>query len=143
MLRPLLVLIIMLLGVTSAAQQSARTVQGKTLKIVPLVRTNPSSGAEMYQSYCASCHGTYGKGNGPAADFLKTPPPDLTQLTKQNQGKYPVYRVLATLKGRNVHQEAALNMPDWTRLFHSLNLDRAITDMRVQTLTTYVESMQE
>jgi mono/diheme cytochrome c family protein len=36
--------------------------------------TSPSSGKEMFTSYCAPCHGKSGKGDGPAAAALKQPP---------------------------------------------------------------------
>lgn len=32
------------------------------------------AGKKLYQQYCASCHGTDGKGNGPAARGWKPPP---------------------------------------------------------------------
>ena len=47
-----------------------------------------------YQSNCAVCHGSDGKGAGAFVDFLKATPPDLTQLTKKNGGVFPLERVL-------------------------------------------------
>jgi mono/diheme cytochrome c family protein len=35
-------------------------------------------GAGLYSSHCASCHGTSGRGDGPAAKSLRIPPADLT-----------------------------------------------------------------
>jgi mono/diheme cytochrome c family protein len=35
-------------------------------------------GARVFAAYCAVCHGTTGKGDGPAAAVLVPPPPDLT-----------------------------------------------------------------
>lgn len=43
----------------------------------------------MFTSYCAACHGPAGKGDGPAASELKAAPADLTQLAKNNNGKFP------------------------------------------------------
>jgi len=48
------------------------------------------SGKILYERYCASCHGTEGKGDGPAAETLQPKPPDLTQL--------PVYSLDALLQ---------------------------------------------
>jgi mono/diheme cytochrome c family protein len=38
----------------------------------------PAGGAELFAKYCAACHGTDGKGHGPAAARLPTPPQDMT-----------------------------------------------------------------
>ena len=64
-----------------------------TIQHVTVKPTSAASGKEMYTSYCAVCHGTDGKGGGPAASALKTPPADLTLLSKNNGGKYPAMKV--------------------------------------------------
>ena len=38
------------------------------------------AGRDLFESYCATCHGRDGKGAGPVAGALKTPPADLTAL---------------------------------------------------------------
>jgi putative copper resistance protein D len=35
-------------------------------------------GADVFATYCASCHGRRGRGDGPAARFFRVKPPDLT-----------------------------------------------------------------
>jgi Cytochrome c len=57
----------------------------------------------MYTAYCAVCHGQDGKGNGPATEALKVPPPELTVLAQKNGGKYLSMRVASIIRG-----EAAL-----------------------------------
>ena len=51
------------------AQNESRPVIQKT----PVGRTSASSGKEMYWAYCAACHGTDGKGDGPASDHRLLP----------------------------------------------------------------------
>ena len=63
--------------------------QNKKLILKPPPPSDPTSGAQMYKDYCAACHGTQGKGNGPASEFLKLPLSDLTTLAQRNHGKYP------------------------------------------------------
>jgi hypothetical protein len=46
--------------------------------------TNAASGQEMYTNYCAVCHGTDGKGGGPAS-ALKAPADPTTLTGKQWQ----------------------------------------------------------
>ena len=51
---------------------------------------NPSlSGREIFQFYCAPCHGASGKGDGPVAASLKVPPPDLTTIAVRTGGYFP------------------------------------------------------
>src|SRR4051795_8573394 len=59
------------------------------IKMVTPSPTSASSGPEMFKTYCATCHGVLGKGNGPAAAALKTAPADLTQIARKHGGKYP------------------------------------------------------
>ena len=35
-------------------------------------------GEEVFKSLCWTCHGNYGRGDGPAAKYMAYPPPDLT-----------------------------------------------------------------
>jgi mono/diheme cytochrome c family protein len=68
-----------------------------------------------YADYCAACHGSSGRGDGLAAEGLKTKPADLTTLSRKNHGVFPTTRVMAQIwgyagaKGRGV-------MPDFAPL---------------------------
>jgi mono/diheme cytochrome c family protein len=106
--------------------------------------TSAASGAEMYASYCAACHGKNGKGNGPAAQALKVPPPDLTTLTRRNGGKFPGIVVAHAIAGEaNLTAHGSKDMPVWGPVFRSLSGDdRAVAQLRVANLTKYVESLQ-
>jgi mono/diheme cytochrome c family protein len=74
-------------GMTMVAAVAAA--QQKKVKHVPVKPTSAASGEQMYNSYCAACHGKDGKGGGPAAAALKTAPTDLTTLAQKNGGKSP------------------------------------------------------
>src|SRR5579871_4593796 len=69
----------------------------QTVQKVPVSPTNIASGKEMFNHYCAACHGPSGKGDGPAASTFKKAPRDLTKLARDNGGKYPADHVAATL----------------------------------------------
>ena len=51
-----------------------------------------AGGKTEYQHYCATCHGTEGKGDGPTASLLKVKPADLTQLSKKYNDTFPFWR---------------------------------------------------
>ena len=103
-----------------------------------------TSGKRTYLEYCAVCHGTEGKGNGPAADALKTPPPDLTVLSKNNGGKYPALKVSSAVRGdARVAAHGSKEMPVWGKLFHSMSGGhQSEVDQRVANLVSYIKSLQ-
>jgi mono/diheme cytochrome c family protein len=118
--------------------------QKPVVKKVPAPQTSPASGKEMYVSYCASCHGIGGKGDGPAATALKVAPPDFTTLSHRNQGKFPAAHVYQTIKGETaMAAHGSKDMPVWGPVFSSLNKgDQALVQLRISNLTKYIEAMQ-
>jgi mono/diheme cytochrome c family protein len=125
------------------AQQE--TTSKPELKKTPIKRTNPASGKEMFVQYCAPCHGTDAKGNGPAAAAMKTPPPDhLTQLAKKHDGKFPATEVAAVLKfGNGSASHGSEQMPVWGPLFQSLDkYHAAVVRQRTSNLVSYMETLQ-
>jgi mono/diheme cytochrome c family protein len=118
--------------------------QKPVVKKVPAPQTSPASGKEMYVSYCASCHGVAGKGDGPAVPALKVPPPDLTTLSRRNQGKFPADHVAQFIKGdMAMAAHGSKEMPVWGPVFRSLNEgDQALVQLRISNLTKYIEAMQ-
>ena len=98
----------------------------------------------MFNSYCASCHGTDAKGDGPAAAALKSKPADLTLLSKDNGGKFPANRVMSILHGQaTVTAHGNRDMPVWGPVFwHMSQGHPAEVQQRVTNLTKYIESLQ-
>jgi mono/diheme cytochrome c family protein len=47
--------------------------------------TSPANGAQLYARWCASCHGTEGKGNGPNAPFLPVKPANHSDAAMESQ----------------------------------------------------------
>jgi mono/diheme cytochrome c family protein len=111
---------------------------------IPASQTSAASGQEMYRSYCASCHGPDGKGNGPAMSALKVAPTDLTQLARRNGGHYPEMQVFNTIAGdSNVPSHGSKDMPVWGPLFSRLSeSDAPKAKLRIRNLTKFIESMQ-
>ena len=58
------------------------------------------AGRQVFREYCVTCHGMEGRGDGPMTQVLTINPPDLTQLAADNNGVFPVSRVVARIDGR-------------------------------------------
>ena len=106
--------------------------------------TNAAAGRETFQKFCASCHGTYAKGDGPAARALNPPPSDLTTLALRHEGRYPSGYVGAILMfGRNFAPHGADDMPVWGSRFAGLDPTHDPTGQHhVDDVVAYLASLQ-
>lgn len=104
-------------------------------------------GARLYRSNCASCHGVSGRGNGPMAEFLRVPPADLTQLTRQHGGTFNDEAIAAAIDGRTrIGSHGPSDMPVWGDAFSS-PLARGGSELvyrdRVKAIVRHLASLQE
>lgn len=136
-----LIAILAIIAAFAVAQQNQ---SAPTIKRVPISNTPSNSGKEMFNSYCAVCHGTDAKGSGPAASAMKTVPTDLTGLAKKNDGKYPASHVAAVIRGQaSTPSHGSQDMPIWGPLFSSIDQGRqGQVHQRVANLVAYVEGLQ-
>lgn len=58
------------------------------------------AGRQVFRDYCVTCHGMEGRGDGPMTQVLTIAPPDITRLSADNNGVFPVSRVVAQIDGR-------------------------------------------
>ena len=102
------------------------------------------SGQELYQVYCAACHGTDAKGNGPAAAGMKAHMPDLTLLTRNSGGKFPLMKVEQAIQGDIVVvPHGTREMPVYAEMFREIQREETFVEQRVALLTRYIESLQQ
>ncbi len=116
------------------------------IKRTPIPATKASDGAEMYRTYCASCHGIDGKGSGPAAAALNEAMPDLTKLAQANEGPFPSESVMLTLgriRGSGAH--GSQEMPVWGDVFRATGMgaDEMVVQLRIYNLMRHLEGMQD
>lgn len=114
------------------------------------VRTPPSlvipsmEGADLFRFYCASCHGSEGKGDGPIAPVLVRPPSDLTTIARRNGGLFPTDRIERYVTG---DREPTLahgpgTMPVWGPIFQALDPKDSLNRIRIANVVAFVESIQ-
>jgi mono/diheme cytochrome c family protein len=126
-------------GVAAAMAQDST----KSIKKEPIPMTSASSGEEMFNTYCAVCHGKSGRGDGPAASEFKIPPANLTLLAKNNNGTFPEAYVAQMIQTgpRDAKAHGSKDMPVWGKLFESLG-DDATVKLRIRNLSNYIGTLQ-
>lgn len=135
----------MRMGCLVAFLLSSLLVSAQETKIqkVPVKPTSAASGKEMFDAYCASCHGMDGKGSGPAAPALKQQPTDLTLLAQKNGGKFPTMSVMSSIRDVTQNVHGSKDMPVWGPILSSVSSSSpAIVTQRISNLTKYIESLQ-
>ena len=109
-------------------------------------------GKYEYESKCAVCHGLEGRGNGAMAAVLKTSVSNLTYLSKNNNGVFPLQRVYEIVDGTDVlPAHGTREMPIWGQEYRA-DIEKAYFDVpfdaeayvraHILALTEYVYRLQ-
>jgi hypothetical protein len=92
------------------------------------------SGSELFDRFCASCHGSQARGDGPVARSLNVAVPDLTTIGAR-YGEFPTARIRDVIDGRGIDMQAhgTRTMPVWGYEFWveegaDVNAQRAVRD---------------
>lgn len=106
------------------------------------------TGKDLYQRFCASCHGDDGYGDGPVAASLKVLIPDLTRMYQRHGGKFPDAKVREIIDGRQVIPvHGTRHMPVWGQAFFvgegADQQSEARSDKIVEKLVEYLRSIQQ
>ena len=122
---------------------SGPALDAQGLRTPPLI-LDSIAGSDTFRFYCASCHGTTGKGDGPAATALKIVPSDLTSLARLNGGAFPRERVRAIVTGtaHPIPAHGSTDMPVWGVVLRALDPAEPRVRLRTEGLIGYVESLQ-
>jgi mono/diheme cytochrome c family protein len=129
----------LILLVSVAISASAQT----TSPPQPAMR--PVDGATIFRNNCAACHGREGRGNGPASKALKRNLSDLTRLSQRNGGTFPAIHVRTTIMfGADglLPTHGSKPMPIWGPIFHEIEFDQDLGNVRLENVTKYLESLQ-
>ena len=104
------------------------------------------TGQHDYQELCSSCHGADGTGRGRI--LTEANPPDLTQLSIKNGGKFPFAEVYRSIDGsgmKGLHKRFA--MPFWGEYLQqqfgkSGAQSEAEVKQRIVGIVRYLETIQ-
>ncbi len=137
-----------LLAAASAVWGCVATVQDGQPSVTVLGSDAADRGRAEFVRSCASCHGVDGRGGGPVAAVLRSPPPDLTTLAVRATGRFPRERVIAVMTGDM--PEAAhgtREMPVWSDRFGEAGDGASVAASlyareRMEAIVTYLASIQ-
>jgi mono/diheme cytochrome c family protein len=129
-----MLVLLIAVGVSSLAQTTPQR--------QPPIR--PVDGATIFRNNCAACHGLEGRGDGPVSKTLKRKVSDLTGLSVRNGGTFPVIHVRTAITfGADDLQPAhgSKTMPIWGPIFHEIEFDQDLGNVRLEIVTKYLESI--
>jgi mono/diheme cytochrome c family protein len=131
----LLIVLLVFLAVSVSAQISNQQ--------QPAIR--PVEGASIFRTSCASCHGLDGRGKGPVAKALKRDVPDLTKLSLRNNSVFPGIHVRTIIMfggDELLSAHGSKEMPIWGSIFHEIEFDQDLGNVRLENVAKYLESIQ-
>lgn len=100
-----------------------------------------TDGAALFRAYCATCHGTAGRGDGVMAGQLRRMPPDLSTFATRNGGVFPAERLRQVIDGTGVAAHGSRDMPVWGTVFkRSSDGDGAA---RIDAIVRFLEGLQQ
>jgi mono/diheme cytochrome c family protein len=125
--------------VSSSFAQNPKEQEDQAARLI-----NSLQGAELYKAYCAVCHGSDAKGNGPMSKSLRSAPPGLTRIAARNGGSFPLVRVRNVISGEEAlgAGHGTREMPVWGPIFSQVGQDQDLGRVRIDNLARYLESLQ-
>jgi len=141
MLKRTIIIIVLLLAAAFLLGFAERIFRAgkQTGRVIPSIE-----GPALYKAYCAVCHGTDGRGDGPMASALRVQPPDLTRIAERNGGAFPMERVEKIISGEQVPRSGhgTREMPIWGPIFSQVDRDQDLGRLRIDNLTRYLKDIQ-
>ena len=108
------------------------------------------TGENDYMTLCATCHGVDGDGMGPFTEMITDKVPDLTTLSANNNGVFPMLNIVHIIDGRTGLRGHGGAMPIYGDLFATETEDVTgvyggvtIVRGRILSLVYYLESIQK
>lgn len=101
-------------------------------------------GAQLFKTWCASCHGRSAQGDGVLAPMMRQVVPDLTGIATRNGGVFPTAYVRRIIDGREVRAHGDPEMPVWGTAFRETaeGYSEAAVRARIDALVAYLDTIQ-
>ncbi|MDG4647597.1 cytochrome c [Roseibacterium sp. SDUM158017] len=115
---------------------------------LPAAAQDAARGERLFAEHCAVCHGLGLRGDGPMAEILLIPPPDLTRIAERHDG-FPRVGIARTIDGRAPMVSHGSDMPIYGYVFREMSRvlhdgsQTVVTAPEVVDLVAYLESVQE
>lgn len=107
-------------------------------------------GKNLYFTYCATCHGLDVDGNGPMGPALVLQPTNLSRLQVENDGVFPLVRVIRRIDGRDPLVSHGSPMPVFGDYFEGRDIalrtpsgQSIMTSTPVADLVAWLETVQQ
>ena len=128
----------------------AGMVAGLAVLSAPALAGDAARGARLFADHCAVCHGAGLRGDGPMAELLVVPPPDLTRISARYDGAFPRAGIAWIIDGRDPIVSHGGDMPIYGFVFSEMSEvltspggQTLLTSREVVDLVTYLEAEQE
>jgi mono/diheme cytochrome c family protein len=114
----------------------------------PALAQDAARGAVLFERHCAVCHGLSLAGDGPMAEVLLLPPPDLARIAERHGG-FPTVAMARKIDGRDPLVSHGGDMPVFGRIFGEMSAilreggRTVLTAPEVVDLVAYLEAVQE
>ncbi|MCP5086501.1 MAG: cytochrome c [Rhodobacteraceae bacterium] len=93
-----------------------------SISLSPSHADNSQLGQQIFVDHCAVCHGETAQGNGPMHSVLLIKPTNLTLLSAQNGGKFPLVRAIKRIDGRDPLVSHGSPMPVYGDYFDGVDV---------------------
>lgn len=114
------------------------------------VAQDAERGEGLYVSFCSTCHGPEGRGDGPMAPVLDILPADLTSIAADNGGVFSMGVVASKIDGRDPLLAHGGPMPLFGDFFEGEDAaiktetgQPMLTSQAIVDLLAYLETIQE
>ena len=100
------------------------------LPVDSVTAQDSKNGRRLYLTYCSGCHGSSGKGNGPAAKMLPVKPANHTRAAVMDRLSDPYLFQVISQGGAKVGKSA--NMPAWGAV---------LKDEQIKEIVAYIRTL--